>query len=87
MTDDPSAWLGDPIVSHATGAGSVYIHVPPGSRSMVVLSIIDAASPIADAGESGVRDQNAFLTVNLEGALNLRRGLDAAIAQLQEHDG
>ena len=84
-TEDPTAWLGDPIASHSTAGGTIYINVPPAARKSVVFSITDARSPYAEDA-SPPTDQNAFVEVDLEGALNLQRALNAAIAQMQEHD-
>jgi hypothetical protein len=84
---DPTAWLGDPIVSHDTASGSVYINVPPAARDVVVISVLDAPSPYAEpTSAQAAEEHSGYVKVNLEGAVNLGRGLAAAIAQLQEHD-
>jgi hypothetical protein len=77
-TEDPTAWLGDPIASHRTGAGNVYINVPPATRDVVVISLDVAPS---------LTGEDRYVKINLEGARNLHRGLAAAIAQIQEHAG
>lgn len=78
--DDPSAWLGDPVGSHHTGFGSVFVNVPPAARDQVVISIVDAPE-LEDRGQA----VSAFVRVDLSGARNLKRALGAAIAQLEEH--
>lgn len=79
--DDPTAWLGDPVQTHLTNAGNVYINVPPGERERVlVLSLVDAPT-IDDTTATAT----TFVRVNLVGARGLRDGLDRAISQLEEH--
>ena len=78
--EDPTAWLGDPVGMHVTGAGMVVVSVPPAERHVVVISVVDA--PTID---DRAREATAFVRVNLAGAKGLKKSLDAAIAQLEEH--
>jgi hypothetical protein len=79
MTDFPTAWLGDPVGMHITGAGGVVISAPPGERGTLVISLIDA--PII---EDPRLTATTFVRVNLPGARGLHRALEAAISQLEE---
>lgn len=84
--DDPTAWLGDPIVSHDDGPSSVYINLPPATRDAVVISVLHGPSPFEEVQPGADPElHSAYIKVSLAGALNLQQGLAAAIAQLQEH--
>jgi hypothetical protein len=81
MSDDPTAWLGDPVGMHVTGAGDVVISVPPAERETVVITLVHA--PLIE--DPRRRAPDAFVRVNLNGARGLHRALGDAIAQLEEH--
>jgi hypothetical protein len=78
--EDPTAWLGDPLGMHVTGAGDVVISAPPGERQTLIVSLVDAPT-MDDPGLSAT----AFVRLNRAGAENLVRALQAGIALLGEH--
>lgn len=80
MTDDPTAWMGDPVGMQVTGAGDVVISAPPGEPQTLVISLVRAAT-IDDPPQKAT----TFVRVNLEGARGLQRALEAGIAQIEEH--
>ena len=41
--DDPTAWLGDPVAMHVTGAGDVVVSAPPRERGTLVITLVRAA--------------------------------------------
>jgi len=79
-SEDPTAWLGDPVGMHVTGAGDVVVSAPPGERATMVISLVDAPS-IDDPRQKAT----VFVRVNLTGARGIRRAIDAVISQLEEH--
>ena len=82
MSDDPTAWLGDPVGMHISGRSMVVISVPPGDRSALVISLVDAPSI-----ENPKETATTYVRVNLAGARGLHDALAAAISQLEEHAG
>jgi hypothetical protein len=79
--DDPTAWLGDPVAMHVTGAGDVVVSAPPRERGTLVITLVRA--PLIE--DPSRREPDTFVRVNLDGARGLLKALEAGIAQLEEH--
>ena len=76
--NDPTKWLGDPITSLLGETGNLYVNVPPATRDVVVISVLDAPSPYEPPIPAGKGQNNGYVKLSLASALTLRQGLDAA---------